>query len=488
MNVLVVTSEAAPFAKTGGLGDVLGALPRYLRKLGHDVRVFLPFYSSIDTKKGTFSPVGDPFPIVLGPHRYVVRIVTVDTHPGTFFVHCPELYARGSLYTNDLDEHRRFLVLGWAALIAAQHMRFAPDVLHCNDWQCGLLPLTLKVAFGWDRLFANTKTLLSIHNLNYQGVFPASTIGDTNLASSAHLFHQDQLHHPHGGRINYMLHGLLYAGIVSTVSPTYAREIQSEEHGAGLDPFLRARRSTVVGILNGVDYDEWSPEKDTLIPHRYSAADLSGKALDKEALVTALGLPYVPGVPVLGIVSRMASQKGFDLLGPILGNLLVKWGFQLAVLGSGESRLEQMFEGFRRRFPKQVGFYRGFSNPLAHLIEAGSDIFLMPSRYEPCGLNQMYSLRYGTVPIVHRTGGLADTVRPWNPYAANDAMDPRRAGNGFVFDHHDSRGLEWAIEMALGTFKHRPSWDRLVQNGMAEDFSWERQAALYVDLYQRIPG
>ena len=241
---------------------------------------------------------------------------------------------------------------------------------------------------------------------------------------------------------------------------------------------MRARRSTVVGILNGVDYDEWSPEKDTLIPHRYSAADLSGKALDKEALVTALGLPYVPGVPVLGIVSRMASQKGFDLLGPILGNLLVKWGFQLAVLGSGESRLEQMFEGFRRRFPKQVGFYRGFSNPLAHLIEAGSDIFLMPSRYEPCGLNQMYSLRYGTPPLVRNTGGLADTVVDCD--AASLAAG---SANGFVFEEATSQALLDGIRRAAVAWRDKPLWHRLQRNGMALDFSWSRAADAYKDVY-----
>lgn len=480
MNVLVVSSEVAPFAKTGGLGDVLGALPRYLRALGHDVRVFLPFYSSIDTKKGTFTPVGDPFEVRLGAHRYTVRIVTVDLHPGTYFVHCPELYARGSLYTNDDDEHRRFLALGWAALMTAQRMGFSPDVLHCNDWQTGLLPLTLRVAFSWDRLFAKTKTLLSIHNLMYQGVFAASTLADTNLEPAAHLFHQDQLHHSGGGRINHLLHGILYAGGISTVSPTYAREIQTPEHGAHLDPFLRARTSTVVGILNGVDYDEWSPDKDTHIPHRFTADDLSGKAKDKEALLTGLGLPFVPEVPVVGIVSRMASQKGFDLLEHVMPELLYRHGFQLVVLGSGESRLEHMFQSLQHRFPRQVVFYKGFSNPLAHLIEAGADMFLMPSRYEPCGLNQMYSLRYGTVPVVHRTGGLADTVSTWDPST--------RRGNGFAFEHHDAAGLRWGVESALRAYKHPETWRAIQHNGMSEDFSWDRQAKLYEALFSRLKG
>ena len=474
----MVSSEVGPFAKTGGLGDVVGALPKYLRKLGHDVRVFMPFYSAIDTSKGTFAPLGDAFVVRLGSHAYTCRIVTADHAPGMYFVHCPELYARNGLYTNDPDEHRRFLALGWAALMACQGMGFSPDVVHCNDWQTGLLPLTLKTAFKWDKLFANTKTLLSIHNLNYQGSFPASTLPDTNLQADYQLFHQEQLHRADGGRINYLLHGILYAGGIATVSPTYAKEIQREEHGVGLDPFLRARRTTVVGILNGVDYDEWSPDRDPLIPHAYTPQDLSGKEKNKEALLGNLGLPYIKGVPVVGIVSRMASQKGFDLLAPIMPDLLRRHGFQLVVLGSGESRLEGMFHQLQHAFPKQVVFYKGFSNPLAHLIEAGADMFLMPSRYEPCGLNQMYSLRYGTVPIVHRTGGLADTVKPWNPIAGS--------GDGFVFEHHDTIGLRWAIETALATYRDAPTWRRLMLNGMAKDFSWQSQAKIYETLYSRL--
>lgn len=477
VKVVMVSSEVAPFAKTGGLGDVVGALPKYLRKLGHDVRVFMPLYSAIDTSKGTYAAVGSPINLRLGQSHYTLRLFTVDTHPGMYFVHCPELYHRASLYTNDPDEHRRFLALCWGALHACQATGFAPDVVHCNDWQTGLLPLTLKTAFAWDRLFANTKTLMTIHNLNYQGAFPAATLPDTNLEHNSQLFHQDQLQ---AGRINYLLHGLLYAGAISTVSPTYAREIQTPEHGAHLDGFLRARHRTVYGILNGVDYDEWSPNTDKHLVAKYSPADLSGKERCKKALLESLGLPYIEGVPVVGIVSRLASQKGFDLLADVLPDLLRRHGFQLVVLGSGEPRLQEMFSHMQHAFPKQVCFYRGFSNPLAHMIEAGSDMFLMPSRYEPCGLNQMYSLRYGTPPIVHRTGGLADTVRPWHSQA--------RTGTGFVFDHHTSVGARWALESALAAYRDKAGWRQLMLNGMAEDFSWESQARLYETLYSRLEG
>jgi starch synthase len=337
------------------------------------------------------------------------------------------------------------------------------------------LPLLLKVRFAWDRLFATTKTLLTIHNLNYQGVFAASVLPDTGLADSAHLFHQDQLRE---GRINFLLHGILYANGVTTVSPTYAREIQTPEHGAGLDGFLRARSSTVVGVLNGVDYDEWSPERDALIPFAFSAADLTGKAKNKEVLLQKLGLPHFADVPVIGIVSRLAGQKGFALVGDVMPDLLRRHGFQLVVLGSGENRFEELFTQLAQTFPRQVAFYRGFSNELAHLIEAGSDLFLMPSVYEPCGLNQMYSLRYGTVPIVHKIGGLADTVQLWDPRDGT--------GDGFPFATFDGTGLRWAIESALATFRDATSWRKLMANGMAKNFSWDVQGKMYVDLYGRL--
>jgi len=473
VNVLCVASEQAPFAKTGGLADVLAALPRHLHRAGHDVRVFLPFYDKIDRGKLALDTAIPELELTLGTHRHRAAILVTPGEPPTYFVHVPELYGRGALYTRDGDEHRRFLALCQAALHACQAWNWAPDVVHGHDWQAALLPVMLKRTYARDRRFARTRSLLTIHNLNYQGIFPASAVADTNL--DPQVFHQDQLK---AGRVNFLLTGVLYADGITTVSPTYAREIQTEAHGAGLDPFLRARSTTVVGILNGVDYDDWSPERDRHIPYRYDAADLSGKALDKKALVESLGLPHRPEVPVLGVVSRLASQKGLDLLEPVMPELLRRHGCQLVVLGSGERRLEELFTRLQHAFPRQVCFYRGFSEPLAHLIEAGADMFLMPSRYEPCGLNQMYSLRYGTVPIVHKTGGLADTVKLWDPATGT--------GTGFVFDHHDATGLRWAIETALATYRDRGAWQRLMKNGMAEDFSWDTQRKLYELVYHRL--
>jgi starch synthase len=477
VNILYVASEVARYAKTGGLADVSAALPQYLRRAGHDVRVVMPYYSRVDDKGAALEVVLRDIEIRLGSHRYEVAIVRAE-RPGDMpvhLVHCPALYQRPGIYTSDDDEHLRFLVLTRAALELCGRMQFAPDVIHANDWQAALSPLILRVRYSWDRLFERTRTLLAIHNLMYQGIFRAGILADTGLGDAANLFHQDQLRE---GRINFLLHGILYADGIVTVSPTYAREIQTEEHGANLDPFLRARSSTVVGILNGVDYGEWSPERDALIPARYSAQDLSGKATNKAALCARLGLPHVHSVPVIGIVSRLAGQKGFTLVGDTLPALLRRHRFQLAVLGSGEPRYEQLFAELAAAFPRQVGFHQGFSNELAHLIEAGADMFLMPSRYEPCGLNQLYSLRYGTVPIVHKTGGLADTVQLW---------DPRdRTGNGIAFDHFTPEGLRWAIEAALTLYSDSGAWRALIANGMAANFSWDAQGKLYEELYHRL--
>ena len=479
VRLLYVTSEMAPFAKTGGLGDVMGALPRALHRLGHEVRVFLPAYARVDARKvGLVRVPGlEELELRLGPRRVVVSIATA-TLPGSdlavHFVHCPGLFGRHAIYSNDPDEHLRFLALSYAALEACRRTGFAPDVVHCNDWPTALVPMILKVAYARDPILGRARSLLTIHNLRYQGIFPAGVVADTGLAGAVDRFHQDQLRE---GRVNFLLHGLLYADGVNTVSPTYSREIQGPEQGAGLDPFLRARSTTVVGILNGVDYDEWSPERDGHIPYHYGPDDLSGKELDKEWLLGQLGLPYVPGVPLLGVVSRLVGQKGLDLLADVAPGLLQRHGFQLVVLGSGEHRLEERFAHLQHLFPRQVCFFRGFSNELAHGIEAGADMFVMPSRYEPCGLNQMYSLRYGTVPIVHRTGGLADTVRLWDPRTGE--------GTGFPFEQHDAPGLRWGIEAALGVHRDPSAWRRLMHNGMAQDWSWDRQAKVYELLYSR---
>lgn len=481
MNVLFVTSEVAPFAKTGGLGDVGAALPKALAARGHDVRVVMPMYARVQRTGATFEPVFRDVSFELGGTRVVVSVFTTNlpnTHVPVYFVHCPSLYGRASVYTNDADEHLRFAVLSWASLILAQRIGFRPDIVHANDWQTALLPLLLRTMFAWDRLFERTRSVLTIHNIGHQGVFDARALGDTGLAPAAHHFHQEQLHE---GRINYLLTGILYANAVTTVSPTYAREIQTPEHGAGLDGFLRARGDVLFGILNGIDDTEWNPEADPHIDHPFSVSDIEGKERNKQALLERAGLPYDPRVPVFGVVSRLAWQKGFDLCFRVLPTLFAKNAVQLVAIGTGEPQYEDFFRALARSFPKQVAYAGVFGEALAHRIEAGADIFLMPSRYEPCGLNQLYSLRYGTPPLVHKTGGLADTVLPFR-------VDRPSAGNGFVFEHFDDMGLRYGLHQALSTWgsgegTDRERWRVLQRNGMLARHGWEERVKSYERVY-----
>jgi starch synthase len=478
MRVLFVSSEVAPFAKTGGLGDVGAALPRALRAAGHDVRIVLPCYRRILEGNYKLKLLFPPITLTLGNARLSFDTLEA-TLPGSdvpvYLVRCPRLYDRPSIYSGDGDEHLRFALLNWAALRIAQQLGFAPDIVHANDWQTGLLPLMLKTVFAWDRLFEHTRSVLTIHNIGHQGTFPASAVHDVGLGMAASSFHQEHLAE---GRMSFMLTGLLYANAVTTVSPTYAREIQTPEHGVGLDGFLRARRDVLFGILNGIDDDEWNPSKDRHLPARYAVDDMQGKAANKEALLTELRLPKRPGVPLLGMVTRLAWQKGLDLCFEALPALFKQRDVQLVVLGSGEQKYEQFFGELARRLPNRVAFINRFSEPMAHVIEAGSDLFLMPSRYEPCGLNQMYSLAYGTPPIVHRTGGLADTVRQWNPGTGE--------GNGFVFEHFDARGLKWALGAAVDTYRSGRGWSKLVANGMSANFGWRHRVKEYEDLYRAV--
>jgi len=482
VNVLFVASEVAPFAKTGGLGDVAAALPRALHARGHDVRIVMPMYGRMKDP-GDLAPILTDVFLDLGGSR-VHFSVHEGMLPGTkipvFFVRCPGLYGRKGIYTQDHDEHLRFSLLNWAALVLCQRTAFKPDIVHANDWQTSLLPLLLRTMFAWDRLFSQTRAVLTIHNIGHQGTFDARTLHDTGLAPAAHHFHQDQLRE---GRINFLLTGLLYANAITTVSPTYAREVQTAEHGVGLDPYLRDRREVLFGILNGIDEDEWSPDRDAHLPHRYSIEDLSGKEECKKALLERAGLPYVHAVPVIGIVSRLAWQKGFDLCFHTLPRLFSRRAVQLVVLGTGEEKYESLFAGLARTFPKKVAYLKAFSEPVAHLIEAGADMFLMPSRYEPCGLNQMYSLRYGTPPIVHKTGGLSDTVTHYRP--------SRGTGNGFVFEHFDEGGLSFALSSALamwgsGEGADREAWRHLQHNGMRARFSWSERVTAYEMVYRMV--
>ena len=482
MRICLASAEATPFAKTGGLGDAVAGLVRTLASAGHDARLFLPFYGSIATHGHAFEPVGfaQDVEVHSGPHRYTFSLWTAPLPgpqgpgPAIYFVHCPPLFDRPSIYTNKADEPIRFGLFTRAVFESCQRMGWAPEILHCNDWHTALGPLYLRTHYAWDGLFAPTRSLLTIHNVGYQGVFSEQAVAELDLAPHRHLLAAEDLA---AGTLNFLRTGIVHARAVSTVSPRHAQEIQTAEYGCGLEGLLRARAGDLAGILNGVD-EEWDPATDPLLPANYSVDDLDGKDECKRSLLGELKLPYHAGTAVLGVVSRLTKQKGIDLFFDVLPALLERRDVQLLVVGSGERAYEAFFQRLQARHPHRVVNYSGYSNELAHRVEAGADVFLMPSLYEPCGLNQMYSQRYGTPPVVRATGGLADSVEPWNWEA--------RTGSGFVFEHFTAQGLAWGIQSALDTFGHPESWRVLQRNGMQRDFSWDSQAEKYLELYRRM--
>ncbi len=466
MNILMVASEAGPFAKTGGLADVLGALPKALNALGHRVAVVMPRYRSAEARLGTARQVLERL-----PGRGDASIDLLDGEVPFYFVNCPALYTRdGGLYGDGEgdfpDNHIRFSTLCRAAIAIARWI-FRPDVIHCHDWQTGLLPAYLRSSFALDPTFFGVKTLYTIHNLGYQGLFPKETLPEMGLDGS--------VFHPGGvefwGRVNCMKAGLVYSDALSTVSRRYAEEIQTKEQGFGLEGILRDRAGALTGILNGVDYAEWNPETDTLIAANYGARDLSGKLACKRDLIAEFGLPEdAVSRPLLGGVSRFASQKGFDLLGEA-APALAAGDASLVVLGTGEDQYEEMFRALALAHPGRIAVRIAYDNKLAHKIEAGADMFLMPSLYEPCGLNQMYSLRYGTVPVVRATGGLDDTIGE---------------GTGFKFEEYSGPALLGAIHAAMGAFQNKAAWTEMMLAGMREDFSWQASASRYSALYGQL--
>jgi starch synthase len=482
LKLCLLSSEIVPYAKTGGLADVAGALLHNLRAVGHDVRAFMPLYASVRKKYRELAPVSavQHVGITIGSTEYRYSLQTAR-YPGTdipvYFVDCPALYEREALDTLDADEHRRFILLSRAALESCRRLGFAPQVFHCNDWHTALLPMILKTQQAAYPLLANSKSLLTIHNIGYQGIFPASGAADLGLGSAWSQLDQTDMAQ---GLINPLKAGIKFADKVSTVSPTYAREICDTALGMGLEGALRARADRVVGILNGVDYQDWDPAHDAHLTAHFTAQDLRGKAINKEMLIATAQLDLPPARPIIGMVTRLAEQKGIDLLYDALPQLLQLRDFGLVVLGSGESRYADFFTDLAGRFAGRVSYRSGFDEPFAHLIEAGSDAFLMPSRYEPCGLNQMYSLRYGTIPIVRNTGGLADSVEHFDPATGK--------GTGCVFNDYDAPAVRWAIDTVLGWYADPKSWQRLIRNAMAKDFSWRKQIGQYESLYASMIG
>lgn len=465
MRILFLSSEVAPYSKTGGLADVAGALPARLRDRGADVRTVTPLYPGIADR---IDPVDvGTVGAMLGDRHVEARLLT-DPEASVWFLDAPDLYHRDTFYTHDPDEHLRWGAFGILSLQWCLDEAWVPDVVHVNDWQSALVPLHLRRRFG--ETMPKTRSVLTIHNLGYQGWFGAEAAESLEIPPG-----ELELG---GAAIAFLPTGIRHADLVTTVSPTYAHEIQTPEGGAGLDGLLRSRSRSVIGILNGIDTDEWNPRTDRHIRYHYSEKSLWRKEWDKEALCQRLGLDYRRGVPVIGVISRLVHQKGIDIMRGPLSHFLDTWDVRVAVLGSGESQYEAFFAGLSAINPARCAFVGGYDEPLAHQIEAGADIFLMPSLYEPCGLNQMYSLAYGTVPVVRKVGGLADTVSPYDPGT--------RRGTGFVFEHYTEDGLGWALGRALTTHMDQRAWRSLQQAGMAEDNSWEHRADEYLSAYLRL--
>ena len=469
-SVLIIGSEAVPFAKTGGLGDVLGALPQAIARLGWLVTLALPRYRGVGD--GTLV---ERFVVPLGGSVFDVGFYEAPVASGAraLLIECPELYDRDGLYgignADYADNPRRFALLVRAALEFVARRGAGQTVVHAHDWQAGLAPVYLKTLYAAHPVIGRTPSVFTIHNLAYQGLFEPDWLPRLDLTWD--LFATEQLEF--WGRISFMKGGINHAEIITTVSPQYAEEIQTPEFGAGFDGILRRRSADLVGILNGIDTAEWDPTRDPALPRPYSVADLSGKAESKRELLAQYGLPTDDGGmarPLVGMISRLVDQKGFDLIAEAAGDL-IRLDASYVVLGTGEPRYEDMWRDLAARYANRIGARIGFDEPLAHLIEAGADLFLMPSRFEPCGLNQMYSLRYGTVPVVRAVGGLADTVRDGE--------------TGFVFREYAAEALVSAVRRALSVFPDKSLWRALQVAGMLQDHSWDRSAREYVKIYER---
>lgn len=481
MKIAFIVSEATPYAKTGGLADVAGALPHVLSRQGAEVKVFLPLYRDVRRKGIPLLKRADRLSFdEAGREETFALWESLEGGASVYFIDKPALFDREGLYGTPAgdypDNGRRFAFFSRAALVALKALDFPPDVLHVHDWQASIALAYLKFACADDPFFRDTRTLTTIHNLAYQGLFDRSLLAEIGLPDS--LFHMDDLEF--FGKVSFLKAGILYAAAVSTVSQRYSLEIQTPEFGCGLDGLLRRRSGVLTGILNGVDYTAWDPALDRSLAANYSPGRLQGKEPCKKALLAEFQLsPDRPEMPLIGMVTRLVGQKGLDLVLESLGGLFAQ-GLRLVVLGTGDARIQQALETARLRFPSFFGLRIGFDETLARKVYAGSDMFLIPSRYEPCGLTQMYSLKYGTVPVVRATGGLDDSIREFDPVEGT--------GNGFKFGDCASGALLGAVRKAVRTFARKELWSKAIQNAMASDFSWERSAQEYGLLYRSLTG
>ena len=483
LKIAFITPEAVPYAKTGGLADVSGSLPKALARMGHNVKMFMPGYRQVVQNFPNISKDSIDIKCPVGSREISGEGFHINDDSGleNYFIGNGSLFDREALYIDPetgkdyTDNDERFIFFCRAVLEVLKGLDWKPDILHANDWQSALIPSFLKTAYYEDDFFAGSKTVFTIHNMGYQGLFPKETFSKLNIDAS-NFYAAGPFEY--WGDVNFMKSAISLSDSITTVSPTYAREIQTDdEFGKGLQGVLAERSADLTGILNGVDYNQWSPQKDKMIPYRYIPANLSGKKKDKLELLHRCNFPLRTEQPLIGIISRLDKQKGFDLLEEIMGDILAL-DLQFVLLGTGDDKYHKFFAEIETEYPDKFKAFLAFDNKLAHLIEAGADMFLMPSRYEPCGLNQMYSMKYGTIPIVRKTGGLADSV--------TDFDESSLTGTGFVFEEYDSGALLSVIEKAVGLFGRKRTWSKIIKQAMSQDFSWEKSAAQYSDLYHKI--
>lgn len=481
MKILMVASEAVPYAKTGGLADVAGILPKFLKKAGHDVRVVIPLHGCINQEKFELRPIPGPLGVWMGTFGELWCEILESTLPESdvpiYFIKYDHFFGRAQLYNEPsgagfLDNDNRFVFLSRAALQVCKKIGFAPDVVHCNDWHTAATPIFLNTVYRNDETLGQTASLLTIHNMEYQGRYYPGLMDVMDIGWE-HFTHLELEWH---NQVNLLKGGIYHATLFNAVSHGYAREIQTPQFGHGLEGVVQNRIQALRGVLNGMDYEEWNPATDKYIPAHYDIGDMDGKLVCKRKLQEEFGLPVRDDVPVFGLVARLVDQKGIRTLAAIF-EALMGLDLQIVILGSGEAWAHDFLNEMAARYPQKFGCYLGYSNPIAHRIEAGSDFFLMPSVFEPCGLNQLYSLRYGTLPIVHAVGGLNDTVENFDEYA--------HSGTGFKYNDQTPDALYNTIGWALSTWYHRPDdISMLRQNAMQKRFSWEQSSAEYVKLYQ----
>jgi starch synthase len=473
VKVLIATSEAIPFAKTGGLADVTGSLAMELRSLNVDARLIMPMHRGI---KGRFEPeyTGTDISVPLGSHEYTARIFS---HEGsTLFIECDEFFDRKELYgtsQGDYDDNAfRFVFFSRAVLEACAALGLKPDVIHCNDWQTGLVPLYMRTVYR--KSFRGCVSLFTIHNIGYQGMFPASAMTLTGLDPS--LFNQEVLEHY--GQVNLLKAGITSADAISTVSENYASEILSEEYGYGIEGILRKRAAELIGIINGISYDRWNPVRDGAIPHTFSSGDMSGKKKCRNHLIRECNFGNRK-LPLASIVGRLSSQKGIDVFLQAADGIM-STGVNMVILGRGEERLQKGLRQLAKKYADNIFLNIGFDEDLSHVIYAGSDMLLVPSRYEPCGLTQMIAMRYGTVPVARATGGLKDTIEDFNAITGK--------GTGFLFSDLGASALEECFKRAVCVFSDEEKWGKLARKCMKQDFSWDSSARKYASFYRKLAG